>query len=650
MGEAISSVELRAAMRFALRGAPFVPGRLDAALEGPFSGNNPHFRALIAGIQFSRRFIWTYQAVAVFLLICFTLSHWTTKLSRWRRSRGGSRRGRGLDIPDTHSDAAATTENGTCHKGVGSSSSSTLLGSGLSTPKAIVPVDERSPLIPDAGNTVSMVRKSWGMQTVRSWLTYQPRSIPIINKTLPSNATSLTILVLIAINLFYVLYGIPFQVLMLFVFADRVSLVFVANLPWLYLFAAKNQPIKRLTGYSYESLNIVHRRLGEIMCLLALLHSVGMLGVWYTLLSPLGISFVQFLLSKIILLGIGALFAYEALYFTSLGSFRQRWYELFLGLHIFLQVAALALLFFHHHGSRVYVFIALVIFLIDRLVYRMTIKTTSYRAHLCVHEDQKTVGVTVEIPFTKKPSLFNRILGSNISTGWKSTDHVFLSIPTISRKHIVQSHPFTIASRAPAAEDEAAELSLTIRAQDGFSGDLLRYAKGHANTIVKLDGPYGSEDAVDMLQNSNACIIVAGGSGIAVTWPLVWALLDRGKEITSDLEHDSLSANQKRVLFIWVVQKAAHLSWLDKNFAEQLESQGVRVIVPSPTEESGRPDVGHMIDTWIINNDSELQHGRSRTGVVCSGPDGLGRSVRNTCAALQASGRDVSVSIEKFGW
>jgi hypothetical protein len=45
------------------------------------------------------------------------------------------------------------------------------------------------------------------------------------------------------------------------VFADRCGLVF-ANLPLLYLLAAKTQLHRLLTGYSYESLNIVHRRLG----------------------------------------------------------------------------------------------------------------------------------------------------------------------------------------------------------------------------------------------------------------------------------------------------------------------------------------------------------------------------------------------------
>jgi hypothetical protein len=39
-----------------------------------------------------------------------------------------------------------------------------------------------------------------------------------------------------------------------------------------------------------------------------------------------------------------------------------------------------------------------------------------------------------------------------------------------------------------------------------------------------------------------------------------------------------------------------------------------------------------------------------KVGVVASGPDSMGRLVRNTCATLVRDGLDVDVTIEKFGW
>ncbi|MCJ1282566.1 hypothetical protein MMC26_001890 [Xylographa opegraphella] len=653
MENVISSSDLSTALRFALRATSSTLQTEDTTEDSP-GRNNAQFRALIAGILFSRRFIVTYQAVTVCLLLVFTLAHWTTKYRRWKRKTHISKGRRnavgrnGIEDEEDPQKARKSSEETHCISS--SSSSSTLQGTGPPTPKSIHQADERTTLLKHQENQSAKGWRIWPPPQVRAWLTYQPKPIPIVNKVLPSNGTSVVILLLIAINLFYTLYKVPLSFPMLFVFADRASLVFVANLPWFYLFAAKNQPIKMLTGYSYESLNIIHRRLGEIMCLLAFLHSAGMVGVWYTLLRPVGLTLTTFLLSNMILLGIGAFVAYEAIYFTSLGTFRRRWYELFLALHIFLQVAALILLFYHHHGSKIYTVIALAIFLVDRLVYRMTLKTRTYRGSFTVYEDQKTVGLYVAVPISAKAPFINRILGHNVANGWRTTDHVFLSVPDISHKHLVQSHPFTIASRAPASDDLTGEMNFIIRAQDGFSSDLLRYAQGHAEARVRLDGPYGSQDALEMLQDSDSCVIVAGGSGIAVTWPLVWAIAAANNNNPADLESTPDSSWKKKILFIWIVQKTGHLSWLGKDQIEELRLHGVTVMIPAATEIGGRPDIASIVETWIMDNDDEFHDGCGRTGVVCSGPDGMGRAVHNACSALQVKGRNVNVSVEKFGW
>ena len=262
-------------------------GTLKFDLQGGLSAtlkDEPHhlpgFRKLIAGIQFSRQFILSYQLVLLCLLLSFASFHWISRLRSWLRVRLVGRARQDCEI-----------KNGR----------SSTLHANSTTFESLVKIDERSPLL----HTDCQKRTLLSNITcrTRAFLVYQPSPIPIIHKTLPSNGCTLLILAFLALQAFYTLYNVHLSVPMLFVFADRAGLVFVANLPLLYLFAAKNQPIKLLTGYSYESLNIFHRRLGEIMCLLALLHSLGMLGVWYTILRPAGSTLTRFLLSKIILLG-----------------------------------------------------------------------------------------------------------------------------------------------------------------------------------------------------------------------------------------------------------------------------------------------------------------------------------------------------------
>lgn len=117
---------------------------------------------------------------------------------------------------------------------------------------------------------------------LRAVLTYQPPPIPIANKILPSNGNTLIILLFLAINLVYLNYntGSTFPSWITCIM-DRAGLLFVGNLPWLYILAAKNQPLRLLTGDSYESLNILHRRLGEWMCFLAVWHVVGFFAFWW---------------------------------------------------------------------------------------------------------------------------------------------------------------------------------------------------------------------------------------------------------------------------------------------------------------------------------------------------------------------------------
>lgn len=664
--------EIQTLLRYALRTSPVLSSASTPLHSTDKDGFAPEgdkrFKKLIDGIHFSQKLILSYQLVLIGLLLIFTAIHWGSRFRSWYRRRNpirsryeGAQRG----IRNTGGGKGDVIIESSS-RGSLSSNSTRQEDFQANNQDSKHTLDEQSLLLPRASIAKAPPLRWTLTRRIRAWLVYQPRPIPIINKTLPSNGTTLAVLAFIGLQIFYTFFKISLSFSMLFVFADRTSLVFVANLPLLYLFAAKNQPIKLLTGYSYESLNILHRRLGEVMCLLALLHSAGMVGVWYTVLQPAGITLIKFLLIKMILLGIGAFLAYEILYFTSLGSFRQRWYELFLGVHVVLQVAALVLVWFHHRRSRWYVGVALAIFLIDRLMYRISVKTMTVRASLEVQEDMRTVVLRAPIstPATKHKRA-KSMLGAGITAGWKATEHVFLTVPSLAHKHIIQAHPFTIASKAPSNDENEANLDLITRAQDGFSADLVRYAKSHDTVTIRVDGPYGSQSAVQLLQDSDYAVIVAGGSGIAVAWPLVWSVINDGAAAPWDLEHSILSPasrnkKRKKVLFVWITRDRSHTSWLgDHKLAELRANDGVTLMMPPPTSTHGHPDIANILREWIHDNavdhddndDDGRRGGGGKIGVVASGPDGMNRAVRNVCSdILRDEGRDVTVEVEKFGW
>jgi NAD(P)H-flavin reductase len=614
--------------------------------DNDFSGDtkSPHRSPLTEKIQngltFSRVFVLSYNVVLILVLVVIALirNYQTSRRKQRQRTRVRKATEENNEDPSQHLRVKPSQRG----DGDSSSSESNSTITGTTTPPSVKDIDnvpdERTRLLPQPN------RKGPKFQaTLRAFLMYQPRPVPVVNRRLPGNATTVAILAFYCLNVFYCLFHIPFDGTAILFLADRFGLLFAANLPLLYFLAAKNQPIKRMTGYSYESLNIFHRRVGEMICFFALLHMAGMFTVWYTLLRPLlNLTFWHFISERLVILGLSAFVSYQLLYLTSLGSFRQRWYELFLASHILLQLAAGVFLWFHFITTRIYVGPSFIVFCIDRIVYRWLLKSQVLEATVTVMEDGETVLLS------SNWAIHNRKNRSIIS-GWKPTDHVFLSIPTFSWQDNLQSHPFTIASAPPnvATSDAHAWLSLLIRAKDGFSRRLLDYAHQRSTLKVRLDGPYGSTHPLDTLRDSDLAIVVAGGSGIAVAYPLIYALLDphcdQGNgETTSSV---SLERNSRRVCLVWIVHSRSHLSWLPQERLDELKEWGLELCIPPPTVDGGRPDIAEIVQDLVYQH-----QGRERAAVVVSGPDEMNRDVRNACSCLVQDGKDVTVEVEKFGW
>lgn len=369
--------------------------------------------------------------------------------------------------------------------------------------------------------------------------------------------------------------------------------------------------------------------------------------VWYWFFLPDGHSLRWFLTEKTVYLGLITLFCYEVLYATSLASFRKWWYELFLGLHVGLQAGALGFLYFHHRGSKPYVRVALAIFLLDRLIFRLLVKSREFKAEMKVMPDGDTVLLSANWPVSQRRTFWTSLFSQNMHAGWGPAEHVFVTIPSLARKHVFQAHPFTIASAAPGKGQQHAWFDLIIRALDGFTRDLLIYTETHSSVNIRLDGPYGSSHAFDMLRSSVVAVAVVGGSGIAVAYPMLWALLQSNKNAAeSDPEATAASQPARRVALIWIIHQADHIAWLGHERLDELAALGLHLVLPLPTREAGRPDVGLLVRETI----QELAGERCRAGVMVSGPDGMNRAARNSCAQMVRKGGDVEVAVEKFGW
>ncbi|KAK0668542.1 ferric reductase like transmembrane component-domain-containing protein [Cercophora samala] len=623
----------------------------------PLAGLTPeqleYIRQLIIAIYEGRAVAASYNVFIVTIIAVFAVLHWREQKRdklKWMaiQQAGAGRKTTECSQPDGSGTSTPS-----------SSSTAILQTTHFKSPEDEVDVDlERLPLLPSSQSSNNH-HPDRITNKLRSWLLYQPPPIPVINRVLPSNGTTLFILSWLALNIFIQFYHLPMKWSFFFIFADKAGFLFIVNLPLLYLLSAKNQPLRRLTGYSYEALNIFHRRVGEWMCFVAVNHFLSMLLYQFVIAEDWLLASQSpkaYFTHPLILLGIGAFVSYELLFFTSLGSFRQRWYELFLASHVVLQVAALGFLWGHFYTSRPYVVAALAIFLLDRLVWRMSIKRVAMEMDLTVLDGETYL---VSGDWDVRPG------ANGVLAGWEPTDHVFLTVPALGRSHALQAHPFTIASAAPGKGVEGEEgkrhawFSLLIRAQfgnfpGGFTRQLLEHAKTHKRVKVQLDGPYGSPHALSMLRASSNVVLVAGGSGIAVTFPLVWALLHEAASQPDSQEDEDehkqvLSLRQqkktrgRKVHMLWVTHSHWHQEWIPKEQLNELEAMGLDLVVPPPTMDAGRPDVRGIVGQWI-------QEAEGDTSVLVSGPDGLNRVVRNVAAGAVGQGKDVRIAVEKFGW
>lgn len=668
------SVNLRRALR--AQEDPFV-----VSVESPLiipPEELPYLRKLIWAILDGRDIVAAYNYTLLALLGVFTVAHVLEK----RRCR---KRWLQRNPEEEHATVASHPAAEESHNGSPEASSSASVSSGTGTPSGTLKDAEadleRLPLLrtrrrPYAGACAPTL--AW--RKLRYWTEYQPPPLPLIHRVLPSNGTSLFVLFWLGINIFFLLYRLPLEPEYLSCFADRAGCVFIVNLPLLYLLSAKNQPIAVMTGRSYEALNIFHRRVGEWMCFVAFLHGAGMV-IWRVFLEPEWLQrddgLWEYLTHPLILLGIGAFVSYELLYFTSLGSFRQRCYELFLAAHVVLQILALAFLYLHFFTAQPYVLAALAIFVVDRVFWRLGLKSATFTSETHVLPDGETIFMGIEWTLPGPHSRWSLWPRRNIRHGWKPTDHVFLTVPVLGRTHALQAHPFTIASAAPqsaasrtalahgedplrATQAEKAFLGLLIRSHEGFTADLLCYAHRHRTIPVRLDGPYGSSHALDMLRAADHALLVAGGSGIAVTFPLAWALLcDAATTTRENVKHAPEEPNNgngarvsraQTVRMLWIIHSDEHRFWVPQAKLDELVAAGLDLVIPPPTSEAGRPDVEGTVEAWIEDACVDGRHGGGETAMVVSGPDGLNRMVRNTCAKAIGNGADVRLAVEKFGW
>ncbi|KAL6704119.1 hypothetical protein ACN47E_008782 [Coniothyrium glycines] len=481
--------------------------------------------------------------------------------------------------------------------------------------------------------------------------------------TLPSRLQTFFLLGYFAVNIGFCVWRIDYSSFSAGAneLLSRAGIMSVINMIPLFLLAGRNNPIIKLTGISFDTMNLIHRWFGRIVILEAIAHTVCWIA---NKVHTKGWIAVQKSItgSEFIMTGFIGTVAFVFLLIQSPSPVRHSFYEVFLHGHI--AGAALAV-------GAVWV-------------------------HLKERPQQQMLYGVVALWVLERSIRFARLLICNVGKGGTSADvevlpgdalrvtvrmarpwrfrpgqHAYLYMPSIG---LWTNHPFSIAwsdeeedlntqssltdekglpmNRQDILEQRKTTMSFIIRRRTGFTDKLFQKADlsaaGRFSTSAFVEGPYGGED----LSSYGTVMLWAAGIGITHQVPHV-------RDIVAGYANGTVAT--RRLTLVWIIQSPEHLEWIRTWMTQILSMPRRREILkillfvtrPRSTKEihspsssvqmfPGRPNVQSLVD-------QEMQEGIGAACVSTCGTGGLAdelrRAVRNRESLWNVDFRE-----ESFSW
>ncbi|MCJ1468566.1 hypothetical protein MMC07_007195 [Pseudocyphellaria aurata] len=476
--------------------------------------------------------------------------------------------------------------------------------------------------------------------------------------TLPSRFQSLFFFGVIAMNVSYCVYDIPWhgaQQEKLSSLRNRSGVLAVVNMIPLVLLAGRNNPLIVALNISFDAFNRVHRTFGRMVMIEAVVHSVAQIMImveshgWAAL--PKTIAEVEMIKTGVI-----GTVAMVAIVILANSILRQAFYEIFLHLHIALIILCLVVLWkhLHHLPERTYLDVVIAIWAIERsvrvliLVYRNFGRGGTKAVIETLPGDAVRVSLKMARPWRFRPG-----------------QHVFLTIPSVG---LWTSHPFSVAwsheddqmdsekGSTLNGEDVLATagttMSLVVRRRAGFTDGLhaqVAKSNGHLAVNAFVEGPYGGHQN---LNSYGTVVFFAGGVGITHQVPFV-------RDLVTGFAEGTVAA--RRVLLVWVIQSPEHLEWIRPFMTSILAMDNRRDVLriqlfitrPRSTKEIHSPSATVQMFPGKPNVDTlvqmECENQIGAMGVSVCGTGSLTDDVRDAVRSRQGW-RNIDFFEESYSW
>ncbi|KAJ6577039.1 ferric reductase NAD binding domain-containing protein [Mycena vulgaris] len=376
-------------------------------------------------------------------------------------------------------------------------------------------------------------------------------------------------------------------------FANRSGFIVATQFPPLIALGMKNNIITLLTGISFDKLNLLHRVVARVLCVLLWIHSGGR--VSHSNMEDFEEASFRW--------GFVSATALTMLCFLSVRPLRNRGYEMFLVAHFFVAVILLVGSYIHakEQGEGQYVWPSFVVWGLDRFVrfVRVSIINGGY-LNLLGKKEAQTRPLNARVEVVSAHLLRVSVFFPDIFS-WRPGQVAYLSIPSVSRTPW-EAHPFTISTIDASGEASAfrvesgassrsekqdsidrvvvptpgytKELVFLLRVRRGFTKRLLDAATDSDSTAAFkafIDGPYCSPPSV---RGFETVLLFSGGSGVSFTLPLLLDLI-RGSKMKTNPACG-------RVVFVWAIREKEQIKVVSAALSRAFDgpdaqSQGIEI-------------------------------------------------------------------------
>ncbi|WRT65682.1 uncharacterized protein IL334_002627 [Kwoniella shivajii] len=341
--------------------------------------------------------------------------------------------------------------------------------------------------------------------------------------------------------------------------SDRTGIMCFYNLPLLWCLAGRNDIILWMTGWSYSTLNLFHRWVARIAVLQAIVHSAG-----YTYLERdiLAEEFAQ----RYWWTGVIATIVMSLLVPLSVRPIRERFYEIFLIIHITFALITLVTLWYHvevFDGEYYpWIYACIAVWCLDRFIRIVRVLILTYKA--LSKTGKNTIATISGNAGTAVNQLGRGLIRLSITTSTKINpqpgQYYFIYTPFSMKPW--ENHPFTLASWRQNQNETT--LDFLIAPLSGATKRwqkkvLLQSTQVQQNGVssgekqielrLLLEGPYGHTNPI---QNYDKVLLISGGSGITSSLPYLHKL----KMIGIELPEPTV----KLITLIWIIKKKEYTS------------------------------------------------------------------------------------------